>query len=106
MGDQGLEEADLAGLEVPLVLLEFGPPDGGPLLVGEFADGARQIDARARAVHGLLELVKRLVLLGCEWLPDTEAMLLELHHHLPEPLEPELVQDLSGPDALLDGTAA
>ena len=47
MGDQRLEQVDLAGLEVPLVLLELGPRDGGPLLVGEFPHGAGQIDARA-----------------------------------------------------------
>ena len=57
-------------------------------------------------MHGLFELVKRLVLLGCEGLADAEAMLLELQHHLPEPLEPELVQDLTGPNALLHGLVA
>ena len=106
MGDQRLEQVDLAGLEVPLVLLELGPRDGGPLLVGEFSHGARQIDARACAMHGLFEQAERLALLSGEGLPCAEAMLLELHHHLPEPLEPELVQNLAGSDALLHGLAA
>ena len=57
-------------------------------------------------MHGLFEQAERLALLSGEGLPCAEAMLLELHHHLPEPLEPELVQNLAGSDALLHGLAA
>ena len=47
MGNQGLEQADLLGFEMPPVLTELGLRDGGPLFVGEGSLVSREVDARA-----------------------------------------------------------